>query len=313
LLVLSAGSSAQAPATTGSQVAPQQTPTGEVEFKSVLPLNQIAKGIEPQLRGGRVAHTPDWPASFYFVFTTAEGRDSSCTAALLGPQLLLTAAHCIPRSKTVGVALGERPAISAKCEQHPDFVDRSDVSADYALCKLDTPVEPFPGLRYERLDGSSIDDALGKTVILTGYGCISDIVAERERQDRLYRIGVNSISETSNSPSRKHGPEYYRGYQDNNIITVDDPRRDIANLCPGDSGGPAFVKTGSGVSQFTNRQIIGVNSRVFYRENTSKTKYGASLIASTGTGRFRRWAEAWAKENQVEGCGLRGELTNCRL
>ena len=95
----------------------------------------------------------------------------------------------------------------------------------------------------------------------------------------------------------------------NNLFTKDDP--DLANLCPGDSGGAAYLRTGPGMA---NRIIIGVNSRVFYRDQ-SRTSYEASLVSSTGTKIFTDWATTWANppgKPQLAICGISGSPQKCR-
>ncbi len=148
---------------------------------------------------------------------------------------------------------------------------------------------------------------LNQKITLTGFGCISDIVAAGPT-DNLYRIGSNNIDETSSSPLRRRGPQYYADKETNNMFTVDDPQ--LANLCPGDSGGPAF-RLSVGGGNLTSRVIVGVNSRVFYRD-ASRTSYGSSLIAGTGGPDFRKWAEDWTKSNGVAACGIAGVVPNCR-
>ena len=149
--------------------------------------------------------------------------------------------------------------IEIGCTTNPAYEQGADASADYALCKIPNAFPAFPGLVYERVRPSSFDDHVRKPVVLTGYGCTSDLVSEQEHSDKKYRVGRNNIVASSNSTDLRFGAEYYKGFQDNNFFTDDDPRQVIANLCPGDSGGPAFRRSAGGAAQFTNRQIIGVN------------------------------------------------------
>lgn len=288
--------------------ATQHRPSGDVEFLAVLNLEQPRGGAEPQLRGGRVAVSEDWPASLYTTFTTPEGT-ASCTAALIGPQAMLTAAHCVPTGGVVKFRYeGHGQSYVASCTQHPQYVSNQDASADYALCKVNRPFAAPTGFQYETVSMSSMNGLVSKSIILTGFGCISDIVVD-DRTDGRYRIGFNTIDETSASTSRRRGTRYYSGQEDNNLFTTDDPA--LANLCPGDSGGPAFSYAG-GPGQFTSRLIVGVNSRVFYK-NAAKTAYGSSLISATGGPEFRSWAQDWARNvANVAACGLNGTLTNCR-
>jgi hypothetical protein len=293
-----------------SLVAPTSRPTGPVEFKPVLDLAQ-GGGAQPQLRHGRVAESAEWPASLYATFPTARGT-AACTAALVGPEAMLTAGHCVPDVGGVTFSFkGQSRPYTATCVQHPQYVSNADASADYALCKLDRPLVQPTGFKFETISTTGFDGLTGKTIILTGYGCVGDAVANAQF-DGKYRIGTNTVDETSASTTRRRGPAFYTGKEDNNILTADDPN--LANLCPGDSGGPAFLRTGGTGDQFSNRVIAGVNSRVFYT-SPARTAYGSSLISATSGPDFQGWAEDWAKNiARVAVCGLNGvgTVANCR-
>ena len=151
------------------------------------------------------------------------------------------------------------------------------------------------------------------SLILTGYGCISNIVKNNDA-DGIYRIGENIVDETSASAEKLRGPKFYNGKEDNNLFTIDSP--DKANLCPGDSGGPAFRRSDNSNGGYTSRMIVGVNSRVFYRD-ASKTSYGSSLISATGGPDFRTWAEKWLGDEKIASCGIKSpgipSISNCRI
>ena len=290
-------------ASTTYEVAPLRSPAGDTEFKAALDLQQNPSGLEPQLRHGVIAKSIEWPASLYATFSVPEGT-AACTSALIGPQVMLTAAHCVPSNGKVTIRFANKN-YNTKCTQHSKY--GNDASADFALCKLNQPLSGPVGFKFETVDTSGMDTMLNQKITLTGFGCISDIVAAGQ-SDTLYRIGSNNIDETSSSPARRRGPQYYAGKENNNLFTVDDPQ--LANLCPGDSGGPAF-RLSAGGGNLENRVVVGVNSRVFYRD-TSQTSYGSSLIAATGGPDFRKWAEDWTRSNGVAACGIAGAVPNCR-
>jgi hypothetical protein len=285
------------------EVAPIHSPVGDVEFLAVLDLKQQPKPGVPQVRGGQLAKSTDWPASLYATFKE-NGDTFSCTAALLGPQVMLTAAHCVPTTGKVSFKYdGHAQSYTASCTRHPNY--STDESADFALCSVSPAFAEPNGFLYERINSSAMTGHLDKDVILAGYGCFSDDVGARG--DGKYRVGSNSFDETSESASKRRGAKYYQPKQANNLFTKED--KNAAQVCPGDSGGPAFVRTKGGANTFGNRSVIGVNSRVFL---VSKTKYGSSLISSTGGPDFLTWAQDWAKAAKLEACGIRGALTSCR-
>lgn len=288
-------------------VAHQETPPDNVVYQSTFGLNQRPAQNEPMLRGGRVATTAQWPASFYAVFQTPRGR-ASCTSALIGPKVMMTAAHCIPSNGSVSFIF-TGTAYRMSCSAHPGWLTGSDPSADYALCKLVDNFSPPAGFRFESVDTRPMQSMTNQSIILTGFGCISDAVADT-RTDGKYRIGLNTVDETSASTAPRRDPRYYsaQGNQKNNLFTTDTG----ANVCPGDSGGPAFRRTATtGTGEYLQRKIVGVNSRVFYRDSQRRT-YGSSLISSTGTPDFRNWAMQWLNREGLDACGLRGAITACR-
>src|SRR4051794_7048838 len=218
-----------------SIVAPAAEPSGPVTFKAARDLKQHPEGGEPQLRGGQEADSADWPASLYVTFKTARGT-ASCTAALIGPTAMLTAGHCVPSNGAVTfVYEGHRAPYAASCTRHPRYsASSSDPSADFGLCTVSPAFAAPAGFQYETVNTSAMSTLLNQTVILSGYGCVSDIVAN-DRVDGKCRIGFNAIDETSDShaPHRRDA-SFYAPAEVNNLFTTDDQNR--ANLCPGDSG-----------------------------------------------------------------------------
>lgn len=301
------------PTVSAQEVAPSLPPQGEVVFRPVLDLQQIA-GTKPQLRHGEVVSTADWPAVLYATFLNSQGKNDSCTSALVGKRALLTAAHCVPASKVVAFEFGG-VEFKSDCERHPLYLSRTDLSADFALRKVrskaghaDEVTMPigakFESVSIDAMDGHlSLPSALDpRLVTLTGYGCISDIVGVPST-DRNFRIGLTKFVESSNTAGGTRDPNRYAPAERNNLMTVDD--LEYANLCPGDSGGPAYMRVDG------KRVIIGVNSRVFYKDG-AQTSYGASLVSATGGPDFGEWALRWAKERaNVAVCGIHGNGAGC--
>lgn len=308
-----AGAALLAPPTAFAQeVAPSLPPEGEVVFHAVLDLHQTA-GAQPQLRHGEVVSTADWPAVLYATFLTSRGEDS-CTSALVGKRALLTAAHCVPASNLVAFKFGG-VEFKSDCERHPLYLSRTDLSADFALCKVraragyaDGVTMPVGG-KFESVSLDAMDGHISRPsdpdplfVTLTGYGCISDIVRVRST-DRNFRIGLTKFVESSNAADGTRDPGRYAPAERNNLMTIDD--LEYANLCPGDSGGPAYIRIDG------KRVIIGVNSRVFYKDS-AQTAYGASLVSATGGPDFAGWALGWAKDRaKVAVCGVHGDGSGC--
>lgn len=185
------------------------------------------------------------------------------------------------------------------------------------MCKLDIPFVGPPGFSFEKVDLTPLLPTAARLpgggggplpVLLTGYGCTGNQTA-RQKIDGKYRIGLTALVDSSASPAAALGARYYAkgGGEANNLFTSPTG----PNLCPGDSGGPAFMvaatPAGSG-GQYAHRAVIGVNSRVFFGDKDRKT-YGASAISALGAGGFERWAIRWL--GPLPACGLTGTLPNC--
>src|SRR3954470_15871721 len=197
-------------------VAPVPTPSGDIEFRSTLDLNQTPRPGDPDLRGGREAVSVDWPASLYATFA-AHGATAACTAALIGPTVMLTAAHCVPAAGGVTFTYDghPRPYVAA-CTPHPDYsAPANDASADFALCLISPAFIAAAGFRYETVDTSSMASLLERTVVLAWFGCVSS-VARSAPFDGKYRIGFTTIDESSASESRTRGEAFYAPREKNN-------------------------------------------------------------------------------------------------
>lgn len=314
-----------APARAQLAYEPEPPPPGVV-FQSVYELKQKTDGTEAMLRGGRLADSKVWPASFYMVSGTGPQR-SSCTAALVGPQVMLTAAHCVPSDKKIGVQFGPGSPQIATCAQHPGWTTGKDKSADFALCAIPTAIVAHD-LIYETVYTLPVSMLIGKPLVLSGYGCTDDVVArsrkqtaEQARAEAIaaaagstppkpdYRFGMNTAAESSHSAPRPERLQFYAPYELFNIITGTGG----ANLCPGDSGGPAFWLNPATGSSFERRGLVAVNSRVLYQDPDKPKRYGASLLAAIGAAGvaddenlnpFRQWAKDWATKAGVSICGL---------
>jgi len=216
---------------------------------------------------------------------------------------MLTAAHCVPTvgSVTFTYERHARP-YAAVCARHPDYA--KDPSADFALCAV-TPAFAAPqGFQYETVSLEPMAGVIGRTVMLTGFGCVSS-VATAAPFDGKYRIAFATIDDDWGSAARAGGDRFYG--QANNLFTAADPAK--ANLCTGDSGGPIFDRTSTG-ADLMSRRIVGVASRAFF--DSARTGYGSSIVSATGGPAFRAWSGQWARQTGAAACGIAGSIPNCR-
>ena len=237
--------------------------------------------------------TRDWPTVVITPLAVPPSPDGKprfgkCTGTLVGPGVILFAAHCLDR-KTAALRASylkvDGISIAMTCAVHPDYLKPPGApdpsprrSEDYALCYADTQAElpTLKAMRFETVDVSQVKkDA---NVLMMGYGC-TDL--DTKTQDEILRIGNAKISRPAGGASEP-GAVSDVAYAE--ILSHGPPE---PALCPGDSGGP--LVTGATVKQQTlPRRIRGVNSSI------QPVPAGLlSRVAMLSDPRFSSWASKW--------------------
>jgi len=242
-------------------------------IRAAFDIPRIAGSVAAVLkRGASPAESRDWTASFYL------DEPKFCSATLIGPKVMLTAAHCLERDEKILISIWiKRKSIETegRCTVHPEFsVDRSN---DIALCSFGVEV---PVAAYERISLEPTDLPLtNKKLLLTGFGCVDH---ENEVPLKKFLIGESTITALVGEDSKYPNSIRLSGG---------------ASLCLGDSGGGAYVR----LPPSKRRLIVGVNSRYL-----NSTSWVSSLAKSSG------FVTQWALENKVTICGKDKEAPNCR-
>jgi hypothetical protein len=234
--------------------------------------------------GGRPVDASNFRATL-----VATSVDGLCTASLVAPSVVLTAAHCVGHDQAITIVVTNGRKHSGTC-QHPtgDAGYARDLSADFALCSISPNVELA---RYETINTDPVRVARTVPVSLTGYGC----TGPGGGTDRVLRAGDAAI--------RSLPGEVVTRFEVNGPV-VRAPNyfatRGKAAVCPGDSGGATYVD-----GDAEDRRILGVNSRVIYPLNES-------LISSTSTPAAVVFFKAWANARNVALCGVHPNAERCR-
>lgn len=221
--------------------------------------------------GGRVATEKEFPE---VLFIRATG--SRCSATVVGPKALLTAAHCARTAERVHLANltieAGNPQLSAVCTRHPKYRPGGRRGYDYALCKAAAVFTTRPG----RIASENEAVQVGQNVLLLGYG--GTIVGGGGGLDGVLRAGAARVEATET---------FYRKW----FILKGE-----GALSFGDSGGPTIQMIAD--TETEEHVILGVNSKGDIEDT--------SLIAPVYKAKVRAWMALWSFQNDAKICGING-------
>lgn len=234
--------------------------------------------FEQEIIGGETAEPGEYPATGALV----RGLRFTCTATLIAPDVVVTAAHCLGGDGwgdfgfTLEIDLTKDvtnvvPAMIT--HQYPDFRE-SEVfpgmgkKNDIGVVILE---EPILGVPIERIDGDDdpIDLSTGTELQLCGYGRDSWSIAKTAGRKRDADVVVD-LANHWELQTLESGPQ----------------------PCRGDSGGPVFAETQYG------RRLVGIVSRAI--GDSHKCDSGAIY---TRVAQYSDWIREAAQDRE-EGCAV---------
>jgi len=217
----------------------------------------------PVLINGSVVDRKDYPTIIWI---------GNCTATLVGPRTVATAAHCTGASVSFNVGSDK---YTAKCRKSTFY--RNNSTADYSFCYTDRVVENVP---FDPINIDPTHIGSGDWILQTGFGCTK----WGGRLDMQLRVGRSKVISVPSGT--------------NNDITTGG--EGSAVLCSGDSGGPAYSFNEDG----TRGLLISVNSR----SNTTTRSYLSALATSQGL----QFINSFADEFDAKICGMHSDVAECR-
>jgi trypsin len=220
------------------------------------------------------------------VVALLQGSTLVCTATLIAPHLLLTAAHCLPDGAMPQAYFGTAPgdggpsvAIAA-VRRHPAF-DETQLTNDIAMAVLadaaPAGATPWP------LPAAPLDDsALGQPLRLVGFGrtAADDTTAPRKRAGTTTLSSLTALQ----------------------LMFTPSP----SQTCEGDSGGPAFATAG-GVEAIVGVTSSGDAACATMATDTRVDAYAdafiAPFVAATAEGAAGAGDRCWYASNCAAAAG----------
>ncbi len=201
------------------------------ELRAAIPTTEII--------GGELTE----PGEFDGVVALQAGT-GLCSGTVVAPRLILTAAHCLaaldPNTEVIvhyGDHINAGTIVASSWGAHPQFCpDCKQDLFDYGYVEIDTDFMVPGGYILPIATQAEWDQAMaeGREVTVVGYG---------EDPGTGDGVGVKRKVTTTISKLSKGGLEFYAG-------------GNAHDSCNGDSGGPAFVRVGSG-----ELRLAGITSR----------------------------------------------------
>lgn len=180
-----------------------------------------------RVTGGERAKECAWPGVMLLGVTAPSGQDSSCTATLVHPRLILFAAHCgNPHTIIFGEHVRAKHRLGksaiAKVGRYPEWKNDSMTAVDWAYIKLKEPIHTMP------------------TIPVVG-GCEVEVLQKKGAPILFAGFSVNNHKSQDAMRLR---------FAETTVTSIKDGKINAGSMgitaCSGDSGGPMLAKLSDG-------------------------------------------------------------------
>uniref|UniRef100_A0A3Q2DWU4 Peptidase S1 domain-containing protein n=1 Tax=Cyprinodon variegatus TaxID=28743 RepID=A0A3Q2DWU4_CYPVA len=180
----------------------------------------ISMDMETRIIGGQEAWAHSWPWQVSLQFSSMP----ACGGAIIGPQWVISAAHCFKRSEVELVGI-------SRIISHQEY-DTKTKESDIALLKLEHPLVFNEFVRPIDIWMSPLPETMKCTI--TGWGSTRESLF---RVDLLQEVNVSLLALDDCN-------EYYKGRVHSSMFCAGKDEGGV-DACQGDSGGPLSCFNGT--------------------------------------------------------------------
>ncbi|MEM6292060.1 MAG: trypsin-like serine protease [Myxococcota bacterium] len=215
----------------------------------VLPTTASAAGLSDRLDPSAITGGDEVaPCGYPSVVAMMVGEAQVCTGSLVAPDLVVTAAHCLPDQLT-SVAFGEDVSAPARtveiisCAVNPLYDGTGP--ADTALCTLVDPVDDVQPIPLASACEAALLVQPGNPVSLVGFGVDMAVYDPDGNPDFPFITSGNGIKRTTDQVlEQAKNQTTDEPWAAESVLPMVGEGNNTA--CFGDSGGPAYGKLPNG-------------------------------------------------------------------